>query len=251
MKKYDTENYERYKKDIINSQPKQKPYSRYTRDELITKFMPLVENLARKFPTAQTSCGILDVTDFIQFGSIGLINSVDKIDYKMLEESLDKDKTLKSFFSKRIKGAIRRAIDKNRSDMRIPEHKLNEIRKNAGKDKKLLEMLFNSMFLSLDRRLSNEEESMANYIVDDSEPYKIDKLNNMLLDLFAEHLTYTEAEVLIMSYGLVGPKLTAAEIASKLDINVNTAHVRVSQIKKDAINKLIENVDHSQVTDYL
>ena len=40
-----------------------------------------------------------------------------------------KTKTLKSFLSKRIKGGIRRAIDKNRGDIRIPEHKLNEIRK--------------------------------------------------------------------------------------------------------------------------
>ena len=54
-----------------------------------------------------------------------------------------------------------------------------------------------------------------------------------------------------MSYGLVGPKLTAAQIAEVLNINVSTAHVRVSQIKKDAVNKLIENVNHSQVIDFL
>jgi len=92
---------------------------------------------------------------------------------------------------------------------------------------------------------------MINQITDKSQPYKIDELNNLLLDLFAEHLTYRESEVLIMSYGLVGPKLTAAQIADKLNINVSTAHVRVSQIKKDAVNKLIDNVNHSQVIDYL
>jgi len=46
-------------------------------------------------------------------------------------------------------------------------------------------------------------------------------------------------------------KLTAKEIADKLNINVGTAQIRVSQIKRDAINKLIDNVDHSQVIDYL
>jgi hypothetical protein len=46
------------------------------------------------------------------------------------------EKTLKSFFSKRIKGSIRRQIDSNRGSIRIPEHKLNEIRKDFGKDKK-------------------------------------------------------------------------------------------------------------------
>ena len=251
MKKFDTKNYERYKRDVLSSQPKEKPYNEYTRDELIIRFMPLVENLARKFSTAQTSSGILTVEDFIGFGHIGLIKSVDKVDYKTLNKSEDQEKTIKSFFSKRIKGAIRRAIDRYKGDIRIPEHKLNEIRKDAGKDKKLLSMLFNSMFLSIDYKPTDEAESMINQIMDNSQPYKIDDLNNLLLDLFAEHLTYREAEVLIMSYGLVGPKLSAAQIAEKLDINVSTAHVRVSQIKKDAVNKLIENVNHSQVIDYL
>jgi RNA polymerase sigma factor (sigma-70 family) len=251
MKKFDTENYERYKKDVLTSQPKEKPYNEYTRDELIIRFMPLVENLARKFSTAQTSSGILTVEDFIQFGNIGLIKGADRLDYKTLSQSEDQEKTIKSFFSKRIKGAIRRAIDRHKGNIRIPEHKLNEIRKDAGKDKKLLSILFNSMFLSIDYKPTDESESMINQIVDDSEPYKIDHLNDLLLDLFAEHLTYREAEVLIMSYGLVGPKLTAAQIAKKLNINVSTAHVRVSQIKKDAVNKLIENVNHSQVIDFL
>ena len=43
----------------------------------------------------------------------------------MIDESPDVEKTLKSFLSKRIKGAIRRAIDINRGDIKIPEHKLN------------------------------------------------------------------------------------------------------------------------------
>jgi RNA polymerase sigma factor (sigma-70 family) len=213
--------------------------------------MPLVENLARKFPTAQTSSGILTLEDFIGFGHVGLIKSVDKIDYKTLNQSEDQEKTIKSFFSKRIKGAIRRAIDRYKGDIRIPEHKLNEIRKDAGKDKKLLSILFNSMFLSIDHKPTDESESMINQVMDESQPYKIDELNDLLLDMFAEHLTYKEAEVLIMSYGLVGPKLTAAQIADKLKINVSTAHVRVSQIKKDAVNKLINNVNHSQVIDFL
>jgi hypothetical protein len=30
-----------------------------------------------------------------------------------------------------------------------------------------------------------------------------------------------------------------------------SAYVRVSELKKQAVNKLIDNVDHSQVLDYL
>jgi DNA-directed RNA polymerase specialized sigma subunit len=58
-------------------------------------------------------------------------------------------------------------------------------------------------------------------------------------------------EVIRLSYGLNCEKHSANEIAKILGINVNTAHVRISQIKRDAIQKLIDNVDHSQVIDYL
>ena len=56
----------------------------------------------------------------------------------------DKEKTMKSFLSKRIKGGIRRAVDINRGHMRLPEHVLVGIRKNFGKDKKAVAMFFNS-----------------------------------------------------------------------------------------------------------
>ena len=40
--------------------------------------------------------------------------------------------------------------------MRIPEHKLNEIRKDFGEDKKAVEMFFNSVFLSLDTPFNDD-----------------------------------------------------------------------------------------------
>jgi len=46
-------------------------------------------------------------------------------------------------------------------------------------------------------------------------------------------------------------KMSAKEIANKLSIEGSGAYVRVSQLKKQAVDKLIENVDHSQVLDYL
>ena len=46
-------------------------------------------------------------------------------------------------------------------------------------------------------------------------------------------------------------KMQASEIAKFLGIQVNTANVRISQIKKEAIDKLIANVSPSQVVDYL
>ena len=134
--------------------------------------------------------------------------------------------------------------------MRIPEHKLNEIRRNFGKDKKMVEMFFNSIFLSIDEKPKNGDD-MVFQIPDKSEPYNMELLNVYLKGLLRKHLTEKEYEVLRLSYGLDCDKHSAKEIASKLDIQGSSSYVRVSQLKKQAVNKLIENCDHSQVLDYL
>ncbi len=249
MKKYNIQNYIRYKEDVKKSMPPEKFYDEYTKDELIIKFMPLVENLARKFSTTQQASGVLSINDLIQEGNSGLVKAVDKIDWLMIDESLDVEKTLKSFLSKRIKGAIRRAIDINRGDVKIPEHKLTQIRKNPNDDK-MVSLFFNSVFSSYDENY-NDEENPIYQIEDKSKPYNIDLLNIYLLGLMKEYLTSIEYEVLRLSFGLDCDKHSANYIASKLNINVNTANVRVSQIKKEAIDKLIANTDPTQVIDYL
>ena len=82
MKKYNIQNYIRYKEDLKTSicNLEGKFYDEYTRNELIVKFMPLVENLARKFSTTQQASGVLSINDLIQEGNSGLIKAVDKID---------------------------------------------------------------------------------------------------------------------------------------------------------------------------
>ena len=222
----------------------------YTRDELIVKFCPLAENLARKFSTSQQASGVMDIRDLIQEGRIGLVRAVDRIDWDKLNESENKEQTIKSFLSKRIRGQIRRAIDINRGDMRIPEHKLNEIRRNFGKDKRMVEMFFNSIFLSIDEK-PNQDENMVYQIPDKSEPYNMQLLNVYLTSLLKKYLTEKEYQVLRLSYGLDCEKHSAKEIASILNIEGTSSYVRVSQLKRAAVEKLIENVDHSQVLDYL
>lgn len=251
MRKYNVQNYIRYKEDLKQSIPKHEAYETLRREQLIVKFIPLVENLARKFSTSQQASGVLTIMDLIQIGSESLIKAVDKLDWTMLKESDDVEKTLKSFFSKRIKGGIRRRIDMHRGDIRIPEHKMNEIRKNP-KDKKMVEMFFNSMFLSIDAQPANDEgEQMIHQIADKSEPYNIALLNSYLKSLLLKHLNTKEYEVLRLSYGLDCDKHTAKQIAAKLNIDGVSNYVRVSELKKQAVQKLIDSVDHSQVLDYL
>ena len=251
MRSYSIKNYIRYKEDLTRAIKaiSHKPWNEYTRRELIVKFLPLVENLARKFPSGQQASGITNIMDFIQEGSFGLIRAVDKIDWPMLMKSEDQEKTLKSFLAKRIRGAIRRGIDSNRGTMRIPEHKLNEIRRFFSKDRKMVEMFFNSIFLSIDANPSNED--MVYQIPDTSEPYNIDLLNLYLKGLCQVHLSNKEYQVLRLSYGLDCDKHSATEIANKLGIEGSSSYVRISQLKKQAVDTLIENVDHSQVIDFL
>lgn len=250
MKKYNIKNYIRYKEDIKASMPDYNDLIFDSRDNLIVRFLPLVENIARKFSTSQQASGVLDITDLIQEGSIGLIKAVDKLDYDILLKSEDQEKTLKSFFFKRIKGAIRRSIDIKRGDIRIPEHKLNEMRRNP-KDKKMVEMFFNSIFLSIDAKSYTDDEDMIYQIPDQSEPYNIGLLNSYLKSLMKKHLNESEYEVLRLSYGLDCNKHSAKDIAPQININGASGYVRVSELKKQAVQKLIDSVDHSQVIEYL
>jgi RNA polymerase sigma factor (sigma-70 family) len=254
MKKYNIQNYVRYKEDVLNSIRliENKKLNEYTRDELIITFLPLVENIARKFATSQQASGVMDITDLIQEGSKGLINAADKIIWETILESTDPEKTIKSFLSKRIKGAIRRAIDINRGDIRIPEHKLNEIRKDNGKNEKMVSMFFNSIFLSIEEQASSlDDNNMVYQIPDQAEPYNITLMNKYLEGLLKKHLNKKEFEILRLSYGLDCDKHSANQIAEILDIDGPSAYVRISEIKKQAINKLIKNVDSGQVLDFL
>src|SRR5210317_2371200 len=118
MKKYNVQNYVRYRHDIDSYG--EEPNTGDKRQVLIISNMSLVENIARKFSSTQQASGVLSINDLIQEGSIGLTAAVDRLDWSKLNESDDTEKTLKSFLSKRIKGSIRRAIDINRGDIKIP-----------------------------------------------------------------------------------------------------------------------------------
>ena len=249
MKQYNNNNYSRYKADLKASMPKNKNWQDYTKEEIIIKFLPLVENIARKFSTSDSASGIMNIQDLMSMGKIGLIQAVNKIVWSTILQSNDPEKTIKSYLAKRIRGAIRRGTDANRSPMRIPEHKLNDIRKGFEDDKEKQAMFYNSMFQSIDAAI---EDDMLPQFEDDSEhPMKKEILHQKLVNLMLKHLSDKEFNVIRLSYGLGCDKLSAKQIADKLDIKGSSSYVRVSQLKKQAIDKLKRNVKYSQVLDYL
>lgn len=247
MKNYNLDNYLRFKRDLEEVMPEDKPWMEYSRDELITKLMPFAIDIARSFSTSDQASGVMSINDIMQEAFLSLTLAVDRIDWAMMNHNDDLERQIKGFVSKRIKGGVRRAIDINRGDIRIPEHKINEIRKNEGKDKELVQMFFNSIFLSIDE---NEEENGFE-VEDKSKEYNINILNKYILSLMRQCLNDREYDVLRMSFGLDCDKLPAKKIAKLLDIQGVADFVRVSQIKRDAIDKLIDNVDPDQVMDFM
>ena len=247
MKKYNIDNYIRFKNDLLSYGDD--PKTGDERQDLIISHVSLVETIARKFSKSQQASGVMTINDLIQEGTIGLIAAVDKIDWNQITDSTEPQRTLNSFLSKRIKGAIRRAIDINRGNIRIPEHKLNDMRKNSEAEKKTVEMFFNSVFYSLDE--TDSDNNTFYEIADNTKDYNIDIMNKYLLSIMETHLNIKEYDVLRMSYGLDCDKMSAKEIADKLQIKGTASYVRISQIKRDAINKLIDSVDPAQVVDFL
>jgi len=251
MKKFSRQNYDRHIKDRNKSIPEGLMWDEYTRSELIIKFMPLVEHLAKKFSTTEQASGVLSILDLMQYGYFGLIRAVDKLEWAVITASDDPAKTLKSFISKRVKGAIRRAININRGTMKIPEWKIRELRHldiPEGDYDPRVELFFAQIFESVDAFNSQTADGYNPYdISDKSEPYNIDLMNAYLLGIMRSNLTDKEYNVLRLAYGLDCPKLSAIEISNFLDMNMSTAIVRVSQIKRDAIHKLKSNVTNDQL----
>ena len=251
MKKYHVQNYVRWKHDMAAALKRlpNLPYEELDRDQLITRFLPLVESLARKFSTAQQASGVMSIMDIIQEGNYGLCAGVDRIDWDTILVAGDKEKTMKSFLSKRIKGAIRRGIDSNRGSMRIPEHKLNEIRKDFGEDKRMVSLFFNSVFTSLDD--GTPEQQTQAYNIAEEKGYNKEMLAIYIKSLMLQYLNPKEFQVLRLSYGLDCDKHSAKEIAEILGVKGTSSYVRISQLKKQAIDKLVDKVPYSQVIDYL
>jgi RNA polymerase sigma factor (sigma-70 family) len=252
MKYYNIDNYIRYKQDLEQAYKrldKSLSYEEYTTDELVIIFMPLVENIARKFATSQQASGCMSILDLIQEGNFGLIAAVNRIEWNTINSSDDQEKTLKSFLSKRIKGAIRRGVDMNRGNIRIPEHKLNKIRKGFDNNKDMVAMFFNSIFSSLDDDTNKNYERINNMAQE--KDYNQEIFTSYILSLLKLYLTPKEYDVIRMSYGLDCEKKTALQIADRLGIPGTSSYVRISNIKKQAINKLIDNVDYSQVVEFL
>ncbi len=257
MKKYNQQNMKRHQKDrknTIDMVSKQLTFRNMNREDMITMCMPMAEHIALKFPKSEQASGILALDDMLQIGYLAIIKAVDKIDDAILMASDNPEKTCRTYIGKRIKGAIRRAINIHRGTMKIPEWKLNEVRGmelEDGEYDKGVNLFFSQIFEASDAWEPAYPGQHNPYdIADDSDPYNIDIINKYLLGIMWKYCTAEQYQVLRLSYGLDCPKLSAVEIANFLDMNMSTSVVRVSQIKRDAIHQLKINVKPNELFGY-
>ena len=252
MKRYNANIYKVYISEVqdkLKNLKSKLDYENFTREQLIIKFLPLVENIAKKYSTSYQASGVMNILDLIQEGNLGLMKAIDRINWDIYNKSKNKESTLISFLAKRIRGAIRRSINLNRSIIKIPEHRLQKITNDFNKDKEMVSTFFKSLFLSTDE-VDMDYLQDASSKEDISEKKRTELLNVYLTGLLRKHLNSEEYQVLRLSYGLDCRKHSGPEIATLLGLKNPSDYVKVSLIKKVAVNKLIENVDPSQVLHY-
>lgn len=248
MKKYNVQNYIRYKNDLesvsrVND-------TKFDDQDLVVKYLPLVEKIARRFSTEAKYIGILTIEDLIQEGSIGLIKALKNVDEEVLMSSIDPDATLQSFLSKRIKGTIRRAINNYRNNMRIPESEMNRLKKKSketNSDEEIINQFLQAIFLQLDNINANGD-SYVNNIVDDSEDYVH---NDDLIKMIKLHLNEKEQVVVMKSFGIDCDRKKAKDIAVEIGLKGENSQVRVSEIKRAAIMKLCNSLDKNQFIKFM
>ena len=156
----------------------------------VKKIVKVIKKVKPLFPKVDYEWDKNNVTDLINIGNIGLIKAVDKIVWDKIMESKDPEKTIKSFLAKRIRGAIRRGTDINRSSMRIPEHKLNDIRKGFEDDENKQAMFYNSMFKSIDEKVGDNMYMQIES--NDEDPMKIEVLHRKILNVMLKYLNEKE-----------------------------------------------------------
>lgn len=253
MKRHNLKNYAKHKAEV---EAIQSLYERKSLDsildnpeDLILANLPLVERVAKGFSTSEQASGILSLEDLIQEGYEGLIAGVNNLEPERIRQSSNPEWSIQSFLYKRVRGAIRRAIDQYRGSMRIPEYKIREIRDESEKNEEIVSIFFNSIFDSLEKMDGTSKFALV--IEDKSEEYDVNFVSKYLLGLISSCLTTKEAKVITSMYGLDGEKLKGYEIAKQLGMNETTMYRELNNLKESGMKKLVEKIDPDLVVNFL
>ena len=176
------------------------------RDTHLGSIMPHVIQIANTFSREAVAIGALNYQDLIQSGYLGLLEAWERVDWDKINASPNPDGQLWSFLKKRIRGAIRRDIDRFGSHISIPINKLEEARSKMdfkGIDKVLVN-IFPKFF----------DEELP--IWDDHSSWASVQLEEIITDeLMKVELNIDNIDILLAFYGIGIEKKSQKELASQ------------------------------------
>ena len=202
------------------------------RDRIIKANLKLVVAIAIRY-----SCSKIPLIDLINDGNAGLIDSVDKFNYK-------KGLKFSTFTYFYVRGAILAGIYDNFSTIRIPRHFwLNKpfSTLNARGDRQNNDSIENlNIFKQL--TISNLKDFLVeeNNIIDNIDLQKKDEKQLSLVNELVSILTEREEFIIKATFGLNGhPLLTYEAIGKKLGISKE----RVRVVRNKALRKMKQIID--------
>ena len=109
------------------------------------------------------------------------------------------------------------------------------------------------MYLGDLKANNDDSDAYEIEIADESKGYNLDLINSYLIALLDKHLTERESDVIRLSFGLDCDKLNAVEICEIFGIkgSYKMKGVRISEIKREALDKLVRKTNDSQLPDLL
>ena len=226
MKRYNNRNYIAFKKDL-----------KVLREDDLKNYYEHVIQIANTFPRDSIAIGILDITDLIQAGNVGLIEAWAKVDWDLINESPNPNGQLWSFLKKRIRFAIRREIDNNGAFIKVPRRQLEDNRKNLTSIEKILVNTF-PKFWDHEVVFQNDLSSWDN-----------EQLGLLLDDMIWDSIkNFDHQAILKLCFGIdtfdnkpMSMKLISKKFKTSVSYIQNIKFKCIKQLKTEENKELIEN----------